>query len=74
MAQNWLQAERSKEAKYLANDTGFGSLGKFRYRYLTIIPRARMGSEAIAHEAEAEWAIESADMRVRGLIVLVKSN
>ena len=24
----------------------------FRYIYLTIIPRARMGSESIAHEAE----------------------
>jgi len=37
--------------------------------YLTIIPRARMGSESIA----AEWAISEA-MRARGIIVLVKSN
>ena len=44
--------------------------------YLTIIPRARMGSELIAHEAEqrAEWAIDSEAMWARGIIVLVKSN
>ena len=40
--------------------------------YLTIIPRARMGSESIAHEAE--WAIDSEAMRARGIIVSVKSN
>ena len=40
--------------------------------YLTIIPRARMGYESIAHEAE--WAIDSEAMRARGIIVLVKSN
>ena len=40
--------------------------------YLTIIPRARMGSESIAHEAE--WAIDSEAMRARGIIVLVKSH
>ena len=50
--------------------------------YLTIIPRAQMGSESIAHEAE--WAIDSEAMRARGIIiiplalmaiiVLVKSN
>ena len=34
--------------------------------YLTIIPRARMGSESIAIDSEA--------MRARGIIVLVKSN
>ena len=28
------------------------ALGKSQYLYLTIIPRARMGSESIAHEAE----------------------
>ena len=39
--------------------------------YLTIIPRARMGSESIAHEAETEWAIDSEAMRARGIIVLV---
>ena len=33
-----------------------------------------MGSELIAHDAEAEWAIDSDAMRARGLIVLVKSN
>ena len=38
-------------------------------RYLTIIPRARMGSESIAHEAE-----DSETIRARGIIVLVKSN
>ena len=41
--------------------------------YLTIIPRARMGSESIAHEAEG-WVIDSEAMRARGIIVLVKSN
>ena len=40
--------------------------------YLTIIPRARMGYESIAHEAE--WAIDSKAMRARGIMVLVKSN
>ena len=51
-------------------------------RSLTIITRARMGSESIAHESiahesiayEAEWAIDSEAMRARGIIVLVKSN
>ena len=33
-----------------------------------------MGSESIAHEAKAEWAIDSEAMRVRGIIALVKSN
>ena len=33
-----------------------------------------MGSESIAHDAEADWAIDSDAMRARGLIVLVKSN
>ena len=42
--------------------------------YLTIIPRARMGSESIAHEAEGRMAIDSEAMRARGMIVLVKSN
>ena len=42
------------------------------YEYLTIIPRARMGSESIAHEAE--WATDSEAMRARVIIVLVKSN
>ena len=37
--------------------------------YLTIIPRARMGSDSIA-----EWAIDSEAVRARGIIVLVKSN
>ena len=40
--------------------------------YLTIIPRARMGSESIAHEPE--WAIDSEAMRARGIIVLEKYN
>ena len=33
-----------------------------------------MGSESIAHEAKAEWAIDTEAMRVRGIIVSVKSN
>ena len=33
-----------------------------------------MGSESVAHEAEAEWAIDSESMRARGIIVLLKSN
>ena len=42
-----------------------------RSTYLTIIiPLAQMGSESIA----AEWAIDSEATRVRGIIVLVKSN
>ena len=36
--------------------------------YLTVIPRARMGSES------AEWAIHSEAMTATGIIVLVKSN
>ena len=40
-------------------------------KYLTTIPRARMGTESVAHEAE--WAIYSEAMRARGIIVLVKS-
>ena len=40
--------------------------------YLTIIPRARMGSEPM--RPKAEWAIDSEVMRARGIIVLVKSN
>ena len=42
----------------------------FKYDYLTIIPRARMGSESIAEE----WAINSEAMRARGIIVQVKSD
>ena len=45
-------------------------------RSLTIITRARIGSESIAHESiahVAEWAIDSEAMRARGIIVLVKS-
>ena len=33
-----------------------------------------MGYESIAHEAEGRMAIDSEAMRVRGMIVLVKSN
>ena len=32
-----------------------------------------MGSESIAHEAEATWAMDSEAMRARGIIILVKS-
>ena len=53
--------------KYLGN--------QLRYAVdLTITPRARMGSESIAHEAEGRMAIDSAAMRATGIIVLVKSN
>ena len=41
--------------------------------YLTIIPRAPMGSESIAHEAKVRITIESDAMRANGIIVLVKS-
>ena len=37
---------------------------------LTIIPRVRMASESIAHEAEG--ATDSEAIRARGIIVLVK--
>ena len=40
--------------------------------YLTIIRRARMGSESIAHDAK--WVIDSEAKRAGGKIVLVKSN
>ena len=33
-----------------------------------------MGSQSIAREAKAEWAIDSEAMRATGIIVLVKSN
>ena len=39
--------------------------------YLTIIPRARLGSESIAQEAEGR--IDSEAMMERGIIVLLKS-
>ena len=43
--------------------------------YLTIFPRARMGPESIAHEAEGRLGgIDSEAKRARGIIVLVKSN
>ena len=38
---------------------------------LTIIPRARMGSESIAHEAEGRMGYNSGAVRARGIIVLV---
>ena len=41
---------------------------------LTIIPRARMGYESIAREAEGRMGYDSESMRARGIIVLVKSN
>ena len=53
----WIQ---SQSRRYLTSPT----------EYLTIIPRARMGSEPIA----AKWAIDSEAMRARGIILLVKSN
>ena len=45
------------------------------YRYLTIFPRAQMGSESIAYEADrrTKWAIASEAMRARGITVLVKT-
>jgi len=42
--------------------------------YFTIIPRAPMGYESIAHEAEGRMGNDSEAMRARGIIVLVKSN
>ena len=42
--------------------------------HLTIIPQARMCSQSIAHEAEGRMGYNSEAMRVRGIIVLVKSN
>ena len=33
-----------------------------------------MGSESIAREAKAEWAIDSEAIQARGIIVLLKSN
>ena len=33
-----------------------------------------MGSESIADEPKAKWAIDSEALRARGIIVLVKSN
>ena len=42
--------------------------------YLTIIPRVRMCSQSIAHEAKGRMGYNSEAMRVRGIIVLVKSN
>ena len=43
--------------------------------YLTIIRRARMGSESIAHEAEGRMGYSDSEaMRARGIIVLVQSN
>ena len=43
-------------------------------RYLTIIPRARMGSESITHEAEGRMGLDLEGIRARGIIALVKSN
>ena len=42
--------------------------------YLTIIPRAQMCSQSIAHEVEGRMGYNSEAMRARGIIVLVKSN
>ena len=43
--------------------------------YLTIIPRARMDSESLAHvRSKTEWAVDSEAMRVRGVIIVVKFN
>ena len=44
--------------------------------YLTIIPRARMGCDAIAHEAEGRMGywLRGHEGEIRGIIVLVKSN
>ena len=43
------------------------------YRYLTIIPRARMGSEFEPMRPKDDWAIDSEAMRARGITVLVKT-
>ena len=53
-----------------------GSVIGQKIDYLTIIPRARMGCESIAHEAEGRMGyIDLEAIRARGIIiVLVKSN
>ena len=54
-----------------------GSVIGQKIDYLTIIPRARMGCESIAHEAEGQMAgyIDPEAIRAQGIIiVLVKSN
>ena len=53
-----------------------GSVIGQKIDYLTIIPRARMGCESIACEAEGRMGyIDSEAIRARGIIiVLVKSN
>ena len=38
---------------------------------MTIIPRARMGSESVAHEADGRIAIDTEAMKARGIIVLI---
>ena len=47
---------------------------QMKQEYLTIILRARLGSESIEHEAE--WAIDSEleAMRARGITVLAYEN
>ena len=49
-------------------------LNCFSVDQLTIIPRAQMGYESIAHDPKAELTVDSEPMRARGIIVLVKSN
>ena len=53
-----------------AHTNVFQAVPSYASVQLTIIPRARIGSELKA----AEWAIDSEAMRERGIIVLVKSN
>ena len=43
-------------------------------KYLTIIPRARMGYESIAHEAEGRMGYWFRAHEGERIIVLVKSN
>ena len=53
------------------------SISKLSIEYLTIIPRARMGYESIAHEAEGRmgyWFRAHEGERNNWIIVLVKSN
>ena len=51
-----------------------GFIISHRIHYLTVIPRAGIGSEWIAHEAEGRMGIHSEAMRAKWIIVLVKSN
>ena len=51
-----------------------GSVLGQKIDYLTIIPRARMGCETIAHEAEGRMGyIDLEAIRARGIIIVLVS-